>query len=540
MIRTRQGSRPIETEGYRRKRRWAILLLGLCSALLMVGYAFNYFLEPYDRVVAVPSGSRLIVLSQPRVYQGDEAIYERWRKPEWKDWEEPERLYGSFLTAAALGDDLLVVHEESASLASEGKSSRVIPLDAQFVATAAVAAPGAAGEAWVLGIRGTRKVACAKVGEKGWEDLAPDLWTRAAKSGVKAVPAPWGAWVAWREAQESSGPCLRVARREADGWKPYEERIEYIHGDSLFALCAAGEDAWLVYAAKRLEGRGELTFLARKLTKQGIGAEEEIPVADPLRVKREVLAIAVARFEGAMWLVVGRMGGVHLARMKAEPERGYRASLSDPDGRLGRARGLAWAWVGSLMAVGSLLTGMGVALLREKRYVEGTAAPAPSAPLPAATLAQRGVAYVIDFLLLAPIGFLFQAFVFQDATSSLDPTRIEFFLRPGFLVSLGLFHLVAVVYYTLCEANSGQSVGKWVVGIEVTDLSGKPITVRQAAVRNLVRLIDAGYVFLFFVGMFSILVTARGQRVGDLAAGTVVVQRPAAEGSDEEEPEEGE
>lgn len=543
MIRTHQGTRLTETDGYRRKRRWAILLLCLCSALLAVGWSYDYFLAPYDRVVAVAAGPQLVVLAQPRnLSREEEVTYERRRKPEGKEWEAPERLYGSFLTATAVGGDVLVLHEESATRIGEGKPARAMALDAKFFPDAAVPSPTAPEEAWVFGIRGTRKIACARVAEGTWTDLDPSFETRAAKSGVKAAPAPWGAWVVWREPSESSGPCLRVARREADQWIPFSDRIEYIHGDSLFSLCPAGEEAWLVHAAKRLEAKGELCFLARRLTKDAIGAEEAISISDPLRVKREVLSIAVARFEGSMWLFAGRLGGVHVSRMKAEPERGMYPSLSDPGGRLSQVRSLAWTWIGALMAVAALLTGTGLALLREKRYVEGTAEEPSPTPLPAATLTQRGVAFAVDTLLLAPFGFVFQTFVFQDVRTVADPSRVEYYLTSGFLLSLLLFHVLAVVYYVLSEANFGQSVGKWVVGIEVLDLSGKRITLRQAAIRNTLRLVDAGYLFQYFVGMFSILVTARAQRVGDLAAGTIVVQRPVpeVEEPEDEDREEGE
>lgn len=543
MIRARQGNKPTETEGYRRKRRWAILLLCLCSALLVVGWMYDYFLIPYDRVLTVVSGQRLVVLAQPRrLSQEEEASYERLKKPEGKDWEGPERLYGSFLAATALGDDVLIFHEESAARIREGEPSQVEALDAEFFPSAAVPSPTTPGEAWVFGIRGTRRVALARVAQGKWTSTDPPLYTRAAKSGLKAAAAPWGAFVAWREPSEPYGPCIRVALRETDRWVPFEERVEYIHGDALFALCAAGEEAWLVYAAKRLEAKGELCFQARRLTRGGIGPEEPIPISDPLRVKREVLSIAVARFEGSMWLFAGRLGGVHVSRMKAEPERGMYPSFSDPGGRLSRVRSLAWTWIGALMLVSALLTGTGVALLRERRYVEAEAEEPSATPLPSATLTQRGVAFVVDFLLLAPFGFVFQAFVFHDAREVVDPSRPEYYLTSGFLLSLLAFHLLAIVYHTLAEANFGQTVGKWVVGIEVLGTSGRRITLRQSAIRNVLRLVDAGYVFQYFVGMFSILVTARAQRVGDLLAGTIVVQRPAPEEeeTEDEEREEGE
>src|SRR5215213_772916 len=74
---------------------------------------------------------------------------------------------------------------------------------------------------------------------------------------------------------------------------------------------------------------------------------------------------------------------------------------------------------------------------------------------------------------------------------------------------------------------NGQTPGKRAAGIRVLTARGEPVTLVHSLVRNLMRLVDSlpsGYM----IGIISILVTSRSQRLGDIAAGTIVVrERPA-------------
>ena len=69
----------------------------------------------------------------------------------------------------------------------------------------------------------------------------------------------------------------------------------------------------------------------------------------------------------------------------------------------------------------------------------------------------------------------------------------------------------------------GRTPGKRALGIRVVRNGGHPVGFLTSAVRNLVRLIDF-LPILYATGMVAILVTANNQRLGDLAAGTVVVR----------------
>ena len=83
-------------------------------------------------------------------------------------------------------------------------------------------------------------------------------------------------------------------------------------------------------------------------------------------------------------------------------------------------------------------------------------------------------------------------------------------------------------YYRFFELLwNGQSPGKRWVGLRVIRADGTPITLTESIIRNLVRLIDfmPGYYGLGVVVMF---IDGRARRLGDLAAGTLVVRDRAA------------
>jgi uncharacterized RDD family membrane protein YckC len=94
-----------------------------------------------------------------------------------------------------------------------------------------------------------------------------------------------------------------------------------------------------------------------------------------------------------------------------------------------------------------------------------------------------------------------------------------------------VFLLSEVGYYIAFEVfGSGRTPGKRALGLRVVKLGGQPVDFRTSAVRNIVRLID-GILTVYVAGIVSILFTARNQRLGDLAAGTIVVREQRADAS---------
>jgi uncharacterized RDD family membrane protein YckC len=95
------------------------------------------------------------------------------------------------------------------------------------------------------------------------------------------------------------------------------------------------------------------------------------------------------------------------------------------------------------------------------------------------------------------------------------------------LTAVGLF-LVFLGYPVLSEAFwGGRTVGKAAAGLRVRTVEGAPIRFRHAAIRGALLLIDL-YLTWGIAGTLSTLCSKRSQRLGDLAAGTIVLRERAA------------
>jgi uncharacterized RDD family membrane protein YckC len=101
----------------------------------------------------------------------------------------------------------------------------------------------------------------------------------------------------------------------------------------------------------------------------------------------------------------------------------------------------------------------------------------------------------------------------------------------NWLIALGILltFVILVGYFLVFETRwNGQTPGKRLTGTRVMKDAGFPIDLRAAVIRNLVRLIDL-LPGIYAVGFASAFFSAEYKRLGDFAAGTVVVrERPRA------------
>ena len=147
-----------------------------------------------------------------------------------------------------------------------------------------------------------------------------------------------------------------------------------------------------------------------------------------------------------------------------------------------------------------------------------------------ASIGSRFLALAVDTLiqtgatlLLVLVGFALVA-VFSVTFETMNP----WILAVLFLA----YFLIYNAYFAVFEAAwNGQTPGKRVVGLRVISVTGRPISVFEAILRNVVRIADQ-LPGIYAIGIVSIFVTERNQRLGDLAAGTVVVHERAVEAND--------
>lgn len=95
----------------------------------------------------------------------------------------------------------------------------------------------------------------------------------------------------------------------------------------------------------------------------------------------------------------------------------------------------------------------------------------------------------------------------------------------GLLIAI---FLLFAGYFILFEwLWDGQTPGKRLLKLRVIREDGRPITLWEAAARNLLRIFDAvpGFVIpIYSIGLIAVFISNRDQRVGDIFAGTVVIR----------------
>ena len=90
------------------------------------------------------------------------------------------------------------------------------------------------------------------------------------------------------------------------------------------------------------------------------------------------------------------------------------------------------------------------------------------------------------------------------------------------IVSFAIYFGYDVAFEVLAN---GRTPGKRWTGLRVLRDDGRPVDLLSSAIRNVVRLVD-GLPLSYLPAMVSILVTKHNQRLGDLAASTIVVREP--------------
>jgi uncharacterized RDD family membrane protein YckC len=152
-------------------------------------------------------------------------------------------------------------------------------------------------------------------------------------------------------------------------------------------------------------------------------------------------------------------------------------------------------------------------MLTEDDLVTGEAV---ALDLPPATVGARIASGLLDVATLLSVGavVLFAAFV---ASASAD-AALQHVALVGSLI------VVFLVYPTLLETlTRGKSLGKLALGLRVVRDDAGTVTAQQSFVRALIAIVEI-YAMSGGPAFFCCLVSSRGKRIGDYAAGTYVVR----------------
>ncbi|NEP84537.1 MAG: RDD family protein, partial [Okeania sp. SIO3B3] len=129
---------------------------------------------------------------------------------------------------------------------------------------------------------------------------------------------------------------------------------------------------------------------------------------------------------------------------------------------------------------------------------------------------------ILQIIVNVAVAFLGRL-IFDLLDIPLDSATIDTILA-WLLAGFGLLAFVLFWgYYIGFELFwNGQSPGKWMMGLRVLRTDGSPISLAEALIRNLVRLVDFMPAF-YGVGVVTMFINAQARRMGDLAANTLVV-----------------
>lgn len=150
-----------------------------------------------------------------------------------------------------------------------------------------------------------------------------------------------------------------------------------------------------------------------------------------------------------------------------------------------------------------------------------------------AGLGSRFLAVFIDFLIQVTVAvgilllFLLIGLALPDAKGSAAGT-VD---KVGDAIVIALFVVLAFIvfsgYFIIFETRwSGRTPGKRLVGIRVVRDGGFPVDFTSAVIRNVVRVLEFGLGF-YILSAISALLSPQNRRLGDYAAGTIVVRDSA-------------
>ncbi|WP_340074958.1 RDD family protein [Leptobacterium sp. I13] len=131
------------------------------------------------------------------------------------------------------------------------------------------------------------------------------------------------------------------------------------------------------------------------------------------------------------------------------------------------------------------------------------------------SIGERIVAFLIDGFILYMYALLvnYVGDAFRDVLN--DNWSVFGFMSLLFLPAMFYSLLMHILF-------NGQTVGKMIMKIKVVKVDGTPVHWSSYSIRWMLRLVDI-WLFIGAIGILSILFTDRRQRLGDAAAGTVVI-----------------
>jgi len=456
-----------------------------------------------------------------------------------KGWLPEERLFGAHRAVAFLGDALYVFRRENYSVykADDWSAEAIFPKgeaagmrrgEWQTVAWPLPWAPQAAcpmdGDLWVFGVEGADgawRIRAAGIvpgaagdAPKGPLPFGGPLQTSTRPSDLSAIAGDGAVLLFWRQGADGAadGGVWQAAFDGSTWTPPLPVPVPYPNSD--YAVARHEGAIWLIAKArgKRITDARPLT--ARAFANGKWGQEMAVPDAADPRLDW-TLDIEAVSADGALHVFRACMDRV--------------VAHSWADGRWGEAETLIalspwptylfWWLLANVAASLLLLPVVGWVAIRVRARPRAVVH-AFGTEVRTASWTRRVAAQLVDIILcmLLSSGVLrwLEAGVEAEAAAGAD----------GMLATVGVWSAVFFAYFVLSEGLTGQSFGKLLLRIAVVGLDGRRPSPASVLVRNLLRPWPTLVPVAYLVGSLTLLLTRGNQRLGDILAGTLVVDLP--------------
>ncbi|MBI3098060.1 MAG: RDD family protein [Planctomycetes bacterium] len=547
-----------------RKRRIALWLTGTAIGLLSMALLFNLSVESYSAPVICADGDRLTLVYQVDTLNAPSSHLAIKERIQGGGWDASTRWQSGLTAAARSGDVLIHFNGGEATWLEGGKRVETRVLGDYSVQAAVLPGIESGGKIWGIAVRPNQELRVIEIDPRtrSVESLGASFPVAGGVTQLDAAPQRGGVLVSWREERDGqAGDDVRFVRFADGGWEKAGDL--QASGLAAYALAGRDEEAWWFALSKDYRQDGEIVGLYRH--RDATGWKEAVParMKSPSWTAGGINGLCLSPEGDRVRLVLARFGVLHEIHLPGVPRGPLSLGLLAECGDLPMdERMKVWLWGGALLAIALGLTTVGGAMLWERikarqaleaallerirqkkqnalrrRSVSEATLAAKDPPvtvnslesiglaaLPAlsyAALWQRALALALDSVLLLPLCVpLFQYW-------GVDPRTVSEMDDPRARMLLGSMSGVVFLYYVICEWRWGQSFGKYAVGIKVVRYDGEPIGFGESVARNALRLLSMFLPFLI-LDVASIMVTRRSQRIGDLAAGTIVIRRPPA------------
>lgn len=132
-------------------------------------------------------------------------------------------------------------------------------------------------------------------------------------------------------------------------------------------------------------------------------------------------------------------------------------------------------------------------------------------------VARRFFAFAVDeMLFFVPISFVIGAYLATVDDGQEVSTALV-------VLSVIVVAILLLLYFSVLEAYTGKTIGKRMLNIRVVKVDGSPMDMKSALIRNAMRIVAISF-NSGLVGAIAIWISPNNQRLGDMAAKTLVIR----------------